>query len=317
MLAAYVPLRKKKRIPRGSVSPEERFWANLDKKTALPCWLYRADVTEGNNPRMKIEGKMVLVRRFAFELQRGPIPEGHDVSQSCGNPSCMFGGHLVTHARNGYARPERPTTPPSKGRHASMHWKDIPGFLGYEASDQGEVRSWWVHGRSAYAHRPKVLKPTRNKVNGYLYVMLTNEHGKTNALVHLCVLNAFVGHCPPGKEGRHFPDNDRSNNKLTNLSWSTHQENMDDKHAHGTVARGPGLGAAIRRSAKRGAEHYTKAKPELVVRGSGHWNAKLTPELYDYVLELLAACCTQKDVAAEVGIDQSTVSDIKTGKRKR
>ncbi len=54
--------------------------------------------------------------------------------------------------------------------------------------------------------------------------------------VHLAVLTAWVGPAPAGTEGRHR-NGDKADNRLANLSWSTHAVNIADKHAHGTMGR--------------------------------------------------------------------------------
>lgn len=323
-LPPYIPLRGK-RVKKTSRtrqwvpgSPETRFWAAIDKTVAAPCWLIRSGAAPGNKPRMKVDGEMVLTHRFAYELQNGPIPDGMDVHQSCQNELCMRGEHLVAGPRNTYKRPERPTTPPQKGRYASKDWKDIPGHLGYEASIHGEIRSWWVRGRSHYAARPRLLKLTPNTKSGYLYAMLVTEHGRKNVPVHLLVLNTFKGPCPPGHEGRHFPYNDKANNKLSNLSWSTHQENMIDREWHGTVPRGETH--YMRKNPeliRRGDDTWPRKHPERIVRGSARPDSKISGADYDRVLFMLELGIPQSRIAAELGVSQERISAIKTGKRKR
>lgn len=36
-------------------------------------------------------------------------------------------------------------------------------------------------------------------------------------------------------EGTHYPDSDRQNNRLSNLRWNTHINNIHDRREHGTV----------------------------------------------------------------------------------
>ena len=61
--------------------------------------------------------------------------------------------------------------------------------------------------------------------------------------VHRLVLEAFVGPCPEGMECRHL-NGDPSDNRVENLAWGTHQDNMDDRSKHGTTACGERSGAA-------------------------------------------------------------------------
>lgn len=84
----------------------------------------------------------------------------------------------------------------------------------------------------------KIRKSSKNK-NGYMVVTLRLMNGKTKTnYIHKIVLETFVGPCPDGKQARHFPDRNRSNNNLNNLSWATPKENQKDRVAHKTTSIG-------------------------------------------------------------------------------
>lgn len=100
----------------------------------------------------------------------------------------------------------------------SEHWKPIPGFNGYEASDLGRVRS----AKTLY-----VLSSHDN--HGYRRVNIAG----TKQLQHVLVLLAFRGHPLPGQESRH-KDGKRDRNVLENLMWATKSINEKDKAIHGT-----------------------------------------------------------------------------------
>ena len=107
-----------------------------------------------------------------------------------------------------------------------MNWRPVIGFEGrYEVSDQGQVRG---------LRRKGILRPFF--VRGYPCVNL----GKAGygCKIHQLVLEAFVGPRPPGTEARHFPDSDRANNQLSNLSWTTPLVNQRDRDIHGTHNKG-------------------------------------------------------------------------------
>jgi hypothetical protein len=74
----------------------------------------------------------------------------------------------------------------------------------------------------------------RPKNFGHLCVMFPK---KTERLIHVLVLEAFIGPCPPGLECRHL-DGDPSNNALDNLRWGTHLENCVDRDRHGKHHKG-------------------------------------------------------------------------------
>lgn len=95
-------------------------------------------------------------------------------------------------------------------------WRRLRSWPRYAVSDYGRVMS-----------KNGILKQQR--VNGYPVVYLTDRMGfSTLVKVHRLVLEAFVSLCPDGMEAHH-KDGDRANNRLENLEWRTHQENMAER----------------------------------------------------------------------------------------
>ncbi len=114
------------------------------------------------------------------------------------------------------------------------NWKSILGYEGlYEASDFGRVRSIdrVVDANSRWGTPRKMLfKGTVLQqfigTNDYMKVTLSKE-GKTKSVeVHRLVYEAFNGKVPDGMQVNHI-DEDRQNNKLTNLNILTPQENTN------------------------------------------------------------------------------------------
>lgn len=114
-----------------------------------------------------------------------------------------------------------------------MTYKDIPGFPGYRAGDDGTVWSCRQPGPNRPLARLWVLLKPRISHNGYERYTLFKKGHRHGKFGHILVLEAFVGPCPDGMECRH-PDRSRTNNRLENLSWGTRQENEGDKISHGT-----------------------------------------------------------------------------------
>jgi hypothetical protein len=111
-------------------------------------------------------------------------------------------------------------------------WRDIPGHPGYQASDDGRVRSVDrvvvdKNGRRM-RWRGAELTPTPD-VHGYLRVAVPGSPRPVNRLV--CM--AFHGAAPDGRPHAAHRDGDRLNNRPGNLYWATRSENERDKVRHG------------------------------------------------------------------------------------
>lgn len=174
----------------------------------------------------------------------------------------------------------------------TVKYKEVPECPGYKVGSDGTV--WSCHGRKgkgigngrgvrgALTNKWKQLKPGTNK-DGVRYVYIRSKHGPICRSVHNLVLTAFVGPRPDGMQCRHFPDRDRSNNRLENLQWGTQKENEADKLIHGTHIRGE--------------------------RGS---NVKLNN---NQVIAIRSSTKTSKQLASEYGISSGQVNQIRARRR--
>ena len=111
-------------------------------------------------------------------------------------------------------------------------WKQVVGFGNwYEVSDKGNVRSYRTQGTGARRKLPVMLsggfyRRINHSFAPYHYVLLRDENGKkVNKNICRLVLEAFVGQAPVGKEVSHLNGNPLDN-RLKNLAWETHRENM-------------------------------------------------------------------------------------------
>lgn len=145
--------------------------------------------------------------------------------------------------------PVQEPSPPARVVHQptaselAEEWRDIPGFVGYQVSSHGNLRSRWTpNGTRILTANWRPLKPYRNKT-GYRHTSLFNGRHQQRLKVHRLVLIVFVGPCPPGKGACHkndIPDD----NRLSNLYWGTQKENMADMKRNGHApdqsgSRGP------------------------------------------------------------------------------
>lgn len=103
-------------------------------------------------------------------------------------------------------------------------WRSIQGYEGlYEVSNRGRVRSLPRKDFAGRRLKGRILAPG-TKSNGYLSVNLSFGE-KKNIHIHDLVTSAFLGKKPKGHEVNHI-DYDRSNNRVENLEYVTHSENV-------------------------------------------------------------------------------------------
>jgi len=112
-------------------------------------------------------------------------------------------------------------------------WENVVGTFGvYEVSNLGRVKSF------AVSPDGRILKPIISK-GKYKRTTVTLCNQKQHTVGRL-VLTAFVGPCPSGMECAH-KNGDPTDNRLSNLRWSTPAENEQDKArcglTHNTACR--------------------------------------------------------------------------------
>jgi hypothetical protein len=120
-------------------------------------------------------------------------------------------------------------------------WRPVVGYEGlYEVSNYGRVKSLArnvPHGWTELQLVKERILQSRFDHRRYSQVLLCKFAAGQTRHVHLLVLESFVGPCPDGMECRHL-NGDGFDNRLINLAWGTHQENVNDQRWHGTWTRG-------------------------------------------------------------------------------
>lgn len=113
-----------------------------------------------------------------------------------------------------------------------MEIKLIPGYTDYGITRNGDVFS---KKKTSYWKSLRI----QSYKNGYKYVRLSYSVSRSsNITIHRLVLMTFDRMPKKGEVCRHFPDNSKSNNHISNLKWGTVQENAHDRwNIHGTGAK--------------------------------------------------------------------------------
>lgn len=111
-----------------------------------------------------------------------------------------------------------------------MNMRRIPSVIGYSATQDGQI----------YSHHRFELFPLKQTghTQGYRQVNLKTDKGFRTRMVHLLVLEAWVGPRPEGMVTNH-KNGDKTDNRLENLEYVTQTENMKHSYATGLSPKPP------------------------------------------------------------------------------
>ena len=168
-------------------------------------------------------------------------------------------------------------------------WKKIPDYDGYEASSDGRLRSYRKGSRYGvfFYDTPHLLKQFVDR-QGRPRTSLRHNNGKRYT-VSICrlILFAFRGSAPNGHEARHGNGNP-ADNRINNLSWSTHAENIADMRAdrHGTAHK---------------------------FLGKDNPNVRLKAEDIPVIRSRISSGRSLRSIGREFGVSHSSIGNIKKG----
>lgn len=150
-------------------------------------------------------------------------------------------------------------------------WRTIKDFPNYLVSNFGNIYSLKRNGTLGG------VRKTNFSHNGYIQVSLKNENGLVNKRVSRLVAEAFIPN-PENKPHVNHIDENKTNNRVENLEWTTIKENMN----HGS------------RNSK-----ISKSK-----------------EIPIYCVELDKTFVSGKQAATELGVARSSICEVLKGRRK-
>ena len=119
-------------------------------------------------------------------------------------------------------------------------WRDIRGYKGlYQVSNLGRVRSLdrvvW-NPKSGYTKRKGVLLRQAINKSGYWVVAISKDGKQKTFIASRLVLKAFAPKVK-GKNECNHKDGNKRNNRVENLEWCTHSENMKHSSKEGLIKR--------------------------------------------------------------------------------
>ena len=106
-------------------------------------------------------------------------------------------------------------------------WRDIPGFPGYQCSQDGKIKSlrrFLVRSNGRPFTVPERIVKNRVGTKGYLHVGLYVNKARVYRPVARLVYMTWVGPIPAGMEIDHI-DQNNVNNHVSNLQPLTKEEN--------------------------------------------------------------------------------------------
>ena len=107
-----------------------RLWEKVPASTADGCWEFQAARTPFGHGMIWFAGGMRRAHRIAYELVRGPIPQGLVIDHLCLNPACCNPMHLEVVTAEENTRRAMPQILAQKGPPFKSHCKRGHPFEG-------------------------------------------------------------------------------------------------------------------------------------------------------------------------------------------
>lgn len=163
---------------------------------------------------------------------------------------------------------------------------DIIGYEGlYKIDRQGDITNRYG----------KKLKPHLGD-RGYFKLVLCKNGKTTTVTIHRLIALHFIPNLENKPHVNHI-NSVKTDNRIENLEWCTHLENMQHYHK------------SLPPKQKR-----INEQPRAGMLGERNWNSKLTLEDVLSIKEMLKSGVKQKDIATLFNVKAPTIQGISSGK---
>ena len=184
-------------------------------------------------------------------------------------------------------------------------WKDIKGYEGlYKVSSRGRVkrlrRAYRAKSRGEGYHTRidnDLIMSTGDNGKGYKVICLRKNGEKKQKYVHRLVAKAFIAN-PENKDQINHKDCDKSNNHVSNLEWSTINENMKHASENGLLV----------------CSEYQKKQISKANTGSGHGLSRLRESDILIIRNMRSKGMTYQRIADRFDVNRATIGCIIRGK---
>ena len=176
-------------------------------------------------------------------------------------------------------------------------WRDIKGFEGkYMVSNLGRVKSLNYNKTG----KEKIMKGVPDGY-GYFQLSLCKEGKVKNCRINRLVAQAFIPNTESKPQVNHI-DGDKTNNRVTNLEWTTQEENMRHAYKNGLKVQTEEVKKKIglsRLGKYKGRNSYNCKKVKCVSTGEVFYSLNEAGEKYNISPSSITECCRGRHKTAK------------------
>ncbi len=124
----------------------ERIRSRITMPLATRCWVWHGAVTSRGYGSVGINGKVVSVHRYVYELAHGPIPSGYQIHHRCGERRCCKPSHLEAVTTRDHSHAHHPVGAPCGRGHRRRQKSDGRWWCPACHSDYARLAKGWRWG---------------------------------------------------------------------------------------------------------------------------------------------------------------------------